>query len=78
MSSSGRLRWFLGITVVLAAVFVFVPRFPQDPDYHRFADQLFVCTERLEPFAVIHSANFQFDLYGSGEFSRMLAEQWGE
>jgi len=47
-------------------------------NYHRFADHLFTCTERLEPFAVIHAVNFQFDLYGSGEFSRMLAEQWGE
>ena len=47
-------------------------------NYHRFADHLFACTERLEPFALIHAANFQFDLYGSGEFSRILAEQWGE
>ena len=47
-------------------------------NYFRYADHLFACTERLEPFAVIHALNFQFDLYGSGEFSRILAEQWGE
>ena len=67
----------------LSAVFRKVPLAESLSDdflrnYHRFADHLFACTERLEPFAVIHAVNFQFDLYGSGEFSRILAEQWGE
>jgi hypothetical protein len=67
----------------LSAVFRKVPLAENLSDdflrnYHRFADHLFACTERLEPFAVIHAANFQFDLYGSGEFSQILAEQWRE
>ena len=67
----------------LSAVFCKVP-LPESlsddflRNYHHFADHLFACMERLEPFDVIHAANFQFDLYGSGEFSRILAEQWGE
>jgi hypothetical protein len=67
----------------LSAVFRGVPLAENLSDdflrnYHRFADHLFACTEGLEPFAVVHAANFQFDLYGSGEFSRLLEQQWGE
>jgi hypothetical protein len=46
--------------------------------YHRYADHLFACWQMRESFAEIRSKNFQFDLYASGEFSRMLQEQWGE
>jgi hypothetical protein len=46
--------------------------------YHRFADHLFTCTQRLLPFTEITAANFRFELYASGEYSRILERQWGE
>jgi hypothetical protein len=46
--------------------------------YHRFADHLFACAQRLLPFTEITAANFSFELYASGEYSRMLEKQWGE
>jgi hypothetical protein len=46
-------------------------------NYHRFADFLFVCFQQLKPFAVLPAAEYEFELYGSGEYARMLEEQWG-
>jgi len=46
--------------------------------YHRFADQLFACSQQLHSFAAITPANFAFELYASGEYLRMLELQWGE
>lgn len=46
--------------------------------YHIFADHLFVCTQHLTKFAEITPANFRFELYASGEYSRLLEKQWGE
>lgn len=45
--------------------------------YHRFADELFACRQQLFPFTPISSANFQFELYASGEYSRLLEQEWG-
>lgn len=46
--------------------------------YHRFADQLFACRRQLFPYARLASANFDFELFASGEYSRLLEQQWGE
>jgi len=46
--------------------------------YHRFADHLFLCTQHLRTFTETTSANFRFELYASGEYLRMLEQQWGE
>jgi hypothetical protein len=46
--------------------------------YHRFADHLFVCAQHLATFTEITAANFIFELYASGEYSRLLEKQWGE
>ena len=67
----------------LSAMFREVPRSEDLSDgfllhYHRFADHLFVCTQHLNSFPEITGANFRFDLYASGEYSRMLEKQWGE
>lgn len=45
--------------------------------YHRFADHLFACRQQLLPFTRLHSFNFEFDLYTSAEYSRMLEQEWG-
>ena len=47
-------------------------------DYYRYADHLFACWQQLIPFTEITNSNFHFDLYASGEYSRILEQQWGE
>ena len=44
--------------------------------YHVYADQLFESYQARQPFAVIGPDRFSFELYASGEYSRMLEEQW--
>jgi len=46
-------------------------------NYHRYADSLFSCWMQLAPFREITSANFRFDLYASGEYTKMLENEWG-
>lgn len=46
--------------------------------YYRYADQLFACRQLLWSFGEIRPAQFDFDLYASGEYSRMLEKEWGE
>jgi hypothetical protein len=67
----------------LSSVFRDVPQYEQLSDdfmqyYHRFADHLFVCEQQLVSFTEITAANFSFELYASGEYSRMLEAEWGE
>jgi len=45
--------------------------------YHHYGDALFRCFMELQPFRKISTANFRFDLYASGEYSRLLEQQWG-
>ena len=47
-------------------------------DYYRYADQLFACSQSLNAFARIEPGTFDFELYASGEYSRMLERQWQE
>ena len=44
--------------------------------YHRFADQLYSCRQQLFPFAPILPSNFDFELYSSAEYARLLESQW--
>ncbi len=65
----------------LNAVFQDVPVRSQLTDdfirhYYRYADQLFVCRQLLWSFGDIRPSQFEFDLYASGEYSRMLERQW--
>ena len=46
--------------------------------YFRFADQLYLCRMALDPFPRLSSANFDFDLFASGEYSRMLEREWSD
>jgi hypothetical protein len=44
--------------------------------YYNFADYLFACRQQLSAFPLIRARNFAFELYASGEYSRMLENQW--
>ncbi len=46
--------------------------------YYRYADQIFLGWRRSTTFAELESANFDFDLFASGEYTRMLERQWEE
>lgn len=65
----------------LNAVFTDVPTRNQLSDefvrhYYRYADQLFVCRQLLWSFGDIRPSQFDFDLFASGEYSRMLEKEW--
>lgn len=46
--------------------------------YHRLADALYRCYMESQPHRIIEHQNFQFDLYASGEYTRLLETQWEE
>jgi hypothetical protein len=45
-------------------------------NYHHFADQMFAAKQAERRFTRIHPADFDFELFASGEYSRLLARQW--
>jgi hypothetical protein len=45
-------------------------------NYHSYADSLYRCFLALQPYSTLSAGNFQFRLYASGEYSRMLESQW--
>lgn len=45
--------------------------------YHRYADAVYRSYMESEPHDSITSANFKFELYASGEYSRLLESEWG-
>jgi hypothetical protein len=45
-------------------------------NYHRYADFLYRCYMESQPYRQLESKNFRFDLYASGEYSRMLESEW--
>lgn len=47
-------------------------------NYYRYADQMFACRQTQAPFTDISSMSFEFDIYASGEYSRMLEREWAE
>lgn len=46
--------------------------------YYRFADQIFLTKQGECDFTPLNSREFYFELYSSGEYSRMLERSWGE
>jgi hypothetical protein len=46
--------------------------------YYRYADQVFLAWRRSTTFAELGPAGFDFDLFASGEYTRMLERQWEE
>ena len=47
-------------------------------NYHRYADQMFECRQTQMPFSEIGNLGFTFEIYASGEYSRMLEREWAE
>lgn len=45
-------------------------------NYHKFADHAYICFQHLEAFLPLDAVSFQFEIYGSEEYSRILSEQW--
>ncbi len=44
--------------------------------YYRYADHMFACRQQITPFTELSPANFHFELFASGEYSKMLERQW--
>ena len=47
-------------------------------NYYRYADQMFLCRQNQSSFCDIGDRNFDFEIYASGEYSRMLEKEWAE
>lgn len=47
-------------------------------NYYRYADGLYRAYMATQSHRIIAPANFRFEIYASGEYSRMLESQWGE
>ena len=45
-------------------------------NYHRFADHAYICFQHLRPFFAIDAKRFEFEIYASEEYSRLLSDQW--
>jgi hypothetical protein len=45
-------------------------------DYHRYADGFFRCWQENQEGSPATPNNFTFELYASGEYSRILERQW--
>jgi hypothetical protein len=68
--------------IALNRLFAAPPEYAQLADgflrhYHRYSDHVFECWEQLVAFREITAANFRFELYASGEYTRLLESQWG-
>ena len=58
----------------LPAQEVLAPEFIRN--YFRYADHLYACRHELCTPRTISSANFDFELFASGEYSRQLEREW--
>ena len=67
----------LGLNAILADV---PPREMLQDDfirnYYHFADQMFQCKQRQTTFASLDDFALDFDIFASGEYSRMLEREW--
>jgi len=45
-------------------------------NYYRFADYAYACWKEGVKFAALSAGEFGFTLYASGEYSKLLEEQW--
>jgi hypothetical protein len=67
----------------LSAIFAAVPDRETLTDefvrnYFRYADQLFQIRQGQGPFTDLSDLGFEFEIYASGEYSRMLENEWAE
>lgn len=47
-------------------------------NYYRYADTLFATRQSLVNYPEISGCGFEFEIYASGEYSRMLEREWQE
>jgi len=47
-------------------------------NYYRYADQMFQCRQNQTSFRDISDRRFEFEIFASGEYSRMLEREWAE
>ena len=47
-------------------------------NYYRYADQMFACRQSQVQFSDIAEHGFEFEIFASGEYSRMLEREWAE
>ncbi len=47
-------------------------------NYYRYADQIFQSRQSQVTFTGIETLNFDFEIFASGEYSRMLEREWAE
>ena len=47
-------------------------------NYFRYADHMFACRQQMQPFTEVSVENFHFNIYASGEYSRLLEKAWEE
>lgn len=47
-------------------------------NYYRYADQLYAIRQGEQTFADVAGLGFDFEIYASGEYSRMLEREWAE
>jgi hypothetical protein len=45
--------------------------------HHRYTDSLYRCRQESVLFPRLRSSDFQFELYASGEYTRLLEREWG-
>ena len=45
-------------------------------NYHRFADHAYICFQHLDAFTPLDTRKFEFEIYASEEYARMLSDQW--
>jgi hypothetical protein len=45
-------------------------------NYYRYADQIFQCNQTQTPHAELNNLGFDFEIYASSEYSRMLEREW--
>jgi hypothetical protein len=45
-------------------------------NYHRFADHAYICYQHLEAFLPLDARRFEFEIYASEEYARLLSDQW--
>lgn len=74
-------RSIFGRALGLNAIFADIPEREQLADdfirnYYRFADQMFLCKQSAVTFTEIKDCGFDYEIYASGEYSRMLEREW--
>jgi hypothetical protein len=47
-------------------------------NYFRYADHMFACRQQMQAFTEVTVENFHFEIYASGEYSRLLEKAWGD